>query len=236
VRARASRASLLYQRDWNWPEAEREFRALVGDPRLYLGVQYHAPAMFYQAVGRPNESVAIMERALRTDPGNAESRVMLCDLLKEAGRLADATGCYRTVSAAMPADPRPLFGLAEVLRRQVDLPGAIEALRTAYQLTGEQIGAGALASARTEGDYRSAEVATARARLEQALATERYASPLDLARLYSQTGQRDAAFAALERALEERSPMLVLLRVDRAWDGVRDDPRFAAAVRRIGIP
>ena len=30
--------------------------------------------------------------------------------------------------------------------------------------------------------------------------------------------------------------VLVLLRVDRAWDSVRDDPRFAAAVKRVGIP
>ena len=50
------------------------------------------------------------------------------------------------------------------------------------------------------------------------------------------TGDREAAFAALDRALAERSSMLVLLRVDRAWDSVRDDPRFAAAVRRVGIP
>jgi hypothetical protein len=30
--------------------------------------------------------------------------------------------------------------------------------------------------------------------------------------------------------------MLVLLKVDRAWDRIRADPRFAAVVRTVGIP
>ena len=29
---------------------------------------------------------------------------------------------------------------------------------------------------------------------------------------------------------------LSLLKVDQAWDSVRADPRFAAVVRRVGIP
>jgi hypothetical protein len=29
---------------------------------------------------------------------------------------------------------------------------------------------------------------------------------------------------------------LLYLKADRAWDKVRDDPRFAALVRRVGIP
>jgi hypothetical protein len=29
---------------------------------------------------------------------------------------------------------------------------------------------------------------------------------------------------------------LALLKVDQAWDSVRDDPRFVAVVRRLGIP
>ena len=78
----------------------------------------------------------------------------------------------------------------------------------------------------------------ARARLAdlEALAQERYVSPLDLARLQAQVGEREEAFASLEAALAERSPGLVFLKVDRAWDRIRDDARFAALVRRVGIP
>jgi hypothetical protein len=49
-------------------------------------------------------------------------------------------------------------------------------------------------------------------------------------------GQRDKAFGNLSLALAERSAGLVNLKVDRAWDRVRDDARFAAVVRRVAIP
>jgi tetratricopeptide (TPR) repeat protein len=238
VRARASLAALVLQRDWDWATAEREFRALSSDPRLFLGNQYHPAALYFWARGRPDESVSLLERALRIDPGNLESRIMLADLLVQAGRLDDAARYYRAILDVAASDPRPLFGLAEVLRRRGDLPGAIDALRTAFELTGEEAGSRALATARTEEDYAAAEAAAARARLQdlQALAAERYVSPLDVARLHAQVGEREQAFEALHRAMAERSAMLILLKVDHAWDRIRDDRRFAELVRRVGIP
>jgi tetratricopeptide (TPR) repeat protein len=160
------------------------------------------------------------------------------DYLAQAGRLEEAIHQYRTVLEADPSDPRPLFGIAEILRRRGDTQGAIDALRKAYELSGEEEGAKALATAHTEKEYENAEVAVARLRLAslEALAKDRYVSPLDLARLYAQVGEREKAFSTLEAALAERSGGLVLLKVDRAWDRIRDDPRFAALVRRVGIP
>jgi hypothetical protein len=116
--------------------------------------------------------------------------------------------------------------------------GAIAALRKAYELAGEDDGVKALAAARTEKDYENARVAVAGGRLGEleALAKERYVSPLELARLEAQVGAREKAFAYLEAAFVERSPGIVLLKVDSAWDRIRDDSRFAALVKRVGIP
>jgi len=163
---------------------------------------------------------------------------MMADFLAEAGRLEEATSHYKAIVVGEPSEPRPLFGLAEVLKRRGDVKGAIGALRKAYELAGEEHGTAALAAARTEKDYDDAEVAVARARLGalEALTKERYVSPLDLARLHARVGEREKAFASLDAALAERSPLLVALKVDRAWDSIRDDARFAALVRRVGIP
>lgn len=47
--------------------------------------------------------------------------------------------------------------------------------------------------------------------------------------------QRDEAFATLERAVVERSYWLVWLRLDPRWSTIREDPRFEALARRIGL-
>jgi tetratricopeptide (TPR) repeat protein len=163
---------------------------------------------------------------------------MLADFLGQAGRLDDAIAYYRALVEVAPSDARPLFGLAELLRRRNDIPGAIETLRKAYELSGDALGVKALAGARTEEDYAGAELAVTRARLENLdlLALERYISPLDFAALYAQLGDRERAFAQLDAAVAERSPLLILLKVAPVWDSIRDDPRFAAIVRRVGIP
>jgi hypothetical protein len=44
------------------------------------------------------------------------------------------------------------------------------------------------------------------------------------------------AFHWLEKAFEERSTLLVLLRVLPEFDSLRSDARYAELVRRIGFP
>ncbi len=236
----SARGSLALRRffDWDWVGTERELQELSIDPRVVLGEQFRPIGMSLWARGRTEEAVALLERALRVDPGNPVLRNSLGNYLSHAGRFEEAIGYYTAALEAEPSDPRPLFGLAEALRRRGDIQGAIDTRRKAYQLSGEEDGATALATARTEKDYEAAEIAVARFRLGEleALAEERYVSPLDLARLQAQVGEREKAFSSLQAALDERSPGLVFLKAEQAWDRIRDDPRFASVVRRVGIP
>jgi hypothetical protein len=49
-------------------------------------------------------------------------------------------------------------------------------------------------------------------------------------------GDKDRAFEWLEKAYEERAGRLVYLKVLRAFDPLRSDPRFEDLVRRLKFP
>jgi len=57
----------------------------------------------------------------------------------------------------------------------------------------------------------------------------------DLARLHALQGNKDAAFENLDRAVEKREWLVITLQVEPALDGLRDDPRFAALLKRIAL-
>jgi tetratricopeptide (TPR) repeat protein len=239
VAVRVASAHLRFTATHDWAATEREYRAVMHDPALFRTMQYHPISVFFVAIGRPDEAVALLERALVVDPGNLESRVMLGSFLLQNGRLDDALRVYADLGAEAPEDPRPLFGAADVYKRRGDFARAAESRRNAYALAGDDDAARAFTNATTEAAYGQAEITVARARLRQLeeLATRRYIPAFDIARLRAQVGDREGALAGLELAATEGGYVgLALLKVDEAWDAVRTDPRFAALVRRLGIP
>ena len=52
---------------------------------------------------------------------------------------------------------------------------------------------------------------------------------------YAVLGDKDAAFAALEKAFATRRQMF-LIKADPEFDNLRSDPRYADLLRRIGLP
>jgi tetratricopeptide (TPR) repeat protein len=236
VRVAMAHRQFTLKRDW--AAAEREYRAVMHDPAVLRTVQYHPIALFLVAIGRPDEAVSLVERALDVDPGNLESRVMLGNFLLQAGRLDEALGTYNGIAAELPNESRPLYGAAEVYKRRGDFTRAAESRRKAHELDGEEDAARAFARAGTEAAYAKAEMTLARAELRalESLATDRYIPPFELARLHARVGNREQALAGLERALNDPYVGLALLKVDQSWDSVRADPRFAEVVRRVGIP
>lgn len=63
-----------------------------------------------------------------------------------------------------------------------------------------------------------------------------YISPGQLAVIYIALGEKDKAFEYLEEANRGYDLNVMRLKVERRFDPLRSDPRFADLVRRIGIP
>ncbi len=63
-----------------------------------------------------------------------------------------------------------------------------------------------------------------------------YVQPTLIATLYAHAGNSDRALEWLEKAHEERDPVLPGLSVAPEWDSLRDDPRFQDLLRRMNLP
>jgi len=63
-----------------------------------------------------------------------------------------------------------------------------------------------------------------------------WVSPIGFVILYAKLGDKEHAIRWLETAYQEREPWLTLAKADRDFESLRDDPRFAAIMRRIGLP
>ncbi len=87
-----------------------------------------------------------------------------------------------------------------------------------------------------EAYARNGEREKAQAILKQMQTTKEYVSPGELAILYGALGDKESAFASLEKAYAEHDLQLQFLKVDPSFDPLRDDPRFQDLIRRVGLP
>ena len=67
------------------------------------------------------------------------------------------------------------------------------------------------------------------------LSTDEYVPGTSIALIYLGLGEKDKAFAELEKGYEQRAFQLQWIRVDPRWDNLRSDPRFQDLVRRIHL-
>ncbi len=65
---------------------------------------------------------------------------------------------------------------------------------------------------------------------------EKYASPYDLAILYTALGDKDQAIEQLNKAFEERAGWIISLKYEPMFDPLRSDPRFTQLVARLNLP
>jgi hypothetical protein len=61
-------------------------------------------------------------------------------------------------------------------------------------------------------------------------------NPVNVASSFAEAGERDQAFLWLEKSFNERTPQLLHIVADPAFDDLREDPRYRDLIRRIGIP
>ena len=236
--AHGTAASVAFFFDWDWAAAEREWALAESLPTGALPTQErYAHSMGRWALAGPAEALPVVRRLRVLDPLTVSYAVLEADFLFHSGQLEAAAAIFQKAIEDEPTADA-LLGLAEVRRKQGRVDEALEMRRRAHELAGDRWLLDAFKRARGEEGYRSIDRMAFEQELEtlHARAATDYVSPLDLARAHARLGNREAAFGYFDEAFADRAPGLVFLKVDPAWENIRNDPRFAAAIRRVGLP
>jgi tetratricopeptide (TPR) repeat protein/DNA-binding winged helix-turn-helix (wHTH) protein len=219
---------MMYEHDWDG--AARAYqRALQLDPSL--AAAYHRRGLLYAMQGDLDHAREANDHARQLEPlwiapkGAAGNFLYLARRYDESIRF-----CEQVLAVDEHADNVRSFlirnlivkgeydrALAEYDRRPLQMPGSNAHRAQALALSGRR------AAALEELDR------------VLKLSKERYVAAYDIALIYAALGDTENTFLWLERAMEDRSALLVFLAQDPMFDALHADRRFAALVRRIGV-
>jgi len=218
--------------DWDWANAEKEFkRAIELNPDYPTA---HAQYGWYLSLmGRSEEAIAELKRATELDPLSTNANGILGLAYGWARRNDEAVAQLQKTLELAPEAWLEMTYLGWVHIGEGKFSEAITVLQRAKQIDANQYVLGALGESYALSGNRTEAVAVL-AQLKE-MSKERYVSPHCIAMIYAGLGDKDQAFEWLNKAFEARSEHLTWLKVDARMNPLRSDPRFAEMMRRVGL-
>jgi serine/threonine-protein kinase len=227
-----------YKLEWQFADAEREFRTAIAlDPKYPLARHWFGE--FLKLLGRFDEADAQFRQGLAVDPFSLPLRFDYIEELVEAGQTARARALLEDSLKIDANSARLLAAQADLLDAEGRHAEAVESRARSDLLRGRpESEVDALRAAFRRGGMRA--YATEQVRLDLAKLPREASDPpvpelaSDLARDYAAAGDRERAIKWLERAadLGQDGPLLMKM---RQFATLRGDPRFEALERRIGF-
>ena len=236
-----SRAATRLVYDWDWRGSEDELKlALSLNPGYATG--HHWYSLLLSALGRHDSAITESRRALEIDPLSVIIVASAGWVNVHAGRYDQAIANFQKALEldSLCAPARSGLGeiyemqgkneeaLAEYLRLAALTGGSfatlrggvgdpVSRLRTAYRASGWQ-------------GYWTEEL-----RQLEEISRTTYVSSFHIASACARLKMKDEAFRWLERAYQERSTNLLFGKVDPNMENLKDDPRFRALMKGIGL-
>jgi tetratricopeptide (TPR) repeat protein len=219
--------------DWDWPAAEKQFqRAIELNPNYALAHQWYSHLLM--VTGRTNESIERARRATEIDPLSLAANMNVGWQYHWSRQYDLALGFLKNSVELDPSFEQGHWGLGLAYEGNRAFEQAVAEFQKAATLSsGMPVYTASLGHAYAIGGKRI-EAIKIRDELEER-AKRTYVAPYWMATLYAGLGEKDRAFEWLEKAYAERSGGLVWLSVDPRLDGIRNDMRFIAMTRRVGL-
>jgi DNA-binding winged helix-turn-helix (wHTH) protein/tetratricopeptide (TPR) repeat protein len=232
--AHTSLAHVLMNYDWNWSQAEKEFKlSMQLNPDYATAHQWYA-IHYLTAINELEEALEEMKRALQLEPTSLVMNSFVGATLYFAGRYDEAVEqCRRTIEM----DPNfavAHWHLALACEQKGLFDDAIAEFQTASTLSGgSPLMKASLGHAYAKAN-RKEEATRILAELNE-LSKQRYVSSYERAAISVALGDERQAFQWLEKAFEEHSFHMVYLKVWPQFSAIRSNPRFQQLVQRLGL-
>jgi TolB-like protein/DNA-binding winged helix-turn-helix (wHTH) protein/lipopolysaccharide biosynthesis regulator YciM len=225
---------IVEQADWNWAEAEKDYkRAIELNPNYSVAHHWYGDG-YLAAVGKSDEAIAELRKAHELDP---LSLIIATDLAKRlcyAGNYDEGMEQFRKVLEVDPdfvlahhylSQAYEMKGLfpeaiaeAKKIKPPDSIPYAVAQLGHIYALQGRRREAIGIAD-----------------QLER-VSKRTHINPYYISNIYVALGERDMVFVWLERAYQQHSSTMNGLKTDPVYsDPIRSDPRFQDLMRRVGL-
>jgi eukaryotic-like serine/threonine-protein kinase len=227
-------AAVLWLHDWQWAEAQNEFkRSLELNPCYPTANHYYAECLM--TLGRNAEALARMKKSLELDPLSLIINVAIGWAYYHARQYDEAVAQLLRTVELDPNYPMTYWILGLIYRDTARYDLAISAGEKGVSLSGGSPLMRA-ALAQTFAAAGAPEKAIEIADELNELAKQRYVAPHFFAGIYVGLGEHDRAIEYLEKSRAEHCHWLIYLHIDPSMDDLRNDPRFQDLLTRVGLP
>ena len=235
AQAHGALADSLAIYDWNWAESEAEYEKALGLDANVSYIHLTRGASYLVPTGRRDEAVSELRRAAELEPLSLITNSIFGLTYLYAGQTDKA---LEQGKKTYDLEPNFRFGRQYlgytyiVLGRYDEAIGIAEKGLRVSPFSQEDLVIVGIAYAKSG---RKLEAQQYLDRFKE-LAKTSYVRTVYTASINAALGDKDKAFAELERSFEEKDCFLPRIKLDPFVDPLRDDPRFADLIKRMNLP
>jgi TolB-like protein/DNA-binding winged helix-turn-helix (wHTH) protein len=229
--AHLAMAATYWLHNWDLARADQEvLRAIKLDPKF--AEAHHLRAKILGALNRHQEAIAEQKIATELDPFARPYALPLSYVLARQYDAAITDGLQRLESTPNDAT---LHGILSWAYRCKGMhKEAVQRLGPYFLLQGDKSSAESVQRAFELGGYKA--VVHWQISDTERKSAKQYVSPINLALLHAQLGQREKALALLEEGYRQHSPYMLDIQNDPAYDFLHSDERYRSIIRKVGLP
>lgn len=228
--AHASLAGIIMDFEWNWQEAEKEYKeALKINPGYANAYQWYASLLLM--MGKFDEAIKMIKRAKELDPLSIIINYVLAQFYHYSGSNDEAMQQFQKALEIDPYFWLTYYGIGTIHCEKGNYQEAISAMKKAIELSGNLHYTKA-ALGYTYGI--SGDKYNAKKILDELLNQKNVSSYL-IALLYLCMRENEKVFEYLERAYEERDTFMTFIKVDPEFKLIHSDPRFKVILKKMNF-